>query len=130
MAKDKMGFVRNFMAHNVNISAPDANANWIKLTQYVQEQSGNLTNKYGHTETLQKVITFPNSTDTPDKLVEFSKSFLSFITSAEREKLKDDPTIYEVAKLLAEVAKLAYDTRAIALARDIVGKLVSYRPTS
>lgn len=125
--KDKMGFVRNFMAHNVNISAPDTNANWEKLLQYVQKCSVKLTDKYGATGALQKVINFPDSTDTPDKLLEFSKSYLSFITSADRNLVKNDPTVYDIAKLLAEVAKPTFDSRVITIVRDIVAKLVSYQ---
>lgn len=125
--KTKSGFVFKFMAHNINVSAPNTDAEWKNLLLFVQGKSSELKNKYANNAALYTFINTAESANEPDELLNFSKSFLTFITSANRELAKDDPIIFDIAELLAEVAKLSYDKRVLDVVKDITEKLVIYR---
>jgi hypothetical protein len=121
--EEKMGFLGNFMAHNVNISSPDVNAKWVALTRYVKKESEVLSERYMNSKIIQDLISIGNSQHVPDTLFNFSKSLLLLVES-ENENIKNDPIIYNIAEKMTEVAKLSYDRRVIDIASDIIERLL------
>ena len=125
--KNSSGFLGNFMAHNVNISAPKTNAKWSQLRHQIIKESNDLLQRYEGNKNLYKAIDISKSNNTPDELLEFAKSFWSFVSSADTSKMKDDSVIFDIAGQLADVAKHSYDKRAIELAIMITKELVSLK---
>lgn len=123
--KKRTGFVGKFMAHNVNVSAPNTHAKWSQLRQYLQRNSSELLRNYANNDDLKEAIEISNSNNTPDELFEFAKCFLGFVSSADEHALKNDSIVFDLAEQLAEVAKLSYDKRAIDMAIMISQKIVS-----
>ncbi len=123
--KTRTGFVGKFMAHNVNVSAPDTHAKWSQLRQYLQGNSDDLLNTYANNDNLKDALEISKSNNTPDELFEFAKNFWAFVSSADEHALKNDSVVFDITVQLAEVAKLSYDKRAIDMAIMISKKIVS-----
>lgn len=122
--KGKNGFMGKFMAHNINVSAPNTNAKWSLLRQYLENNSDVLLKKYSNNDNLREAIGILKSRNTPDELLEFAKCFLAFVSSADKNVLKNDTVIFDLVEQLAEVAKLSYDKRAIDMVIMITQKIV------
>lgn len=122
----KMGFVDSFMAHNVNISSPDASAKWEALTLYIKKNSFNFIELYKNSSQAQNLVYIVRADDVPDVLFEFSKC-LKLLIESHKDIVKNDPVIYDVVKKFAEVAKSSFDKRVIDMASNLIEILVTLR---
>lgn len=122
----KMGFVDSFMAHNVNISSPDASAKWEALILFIKKNSFELVESYNNSTHVQKLTYISRAEDIPDVLFEFSKC-LKLLIESHKDIVKNDPLIYDIVRKFAEVAKSSFDKRVIDMANNLVEILVALR---
>ena len=121
-----MGFVDSFMAHNVNISSPDASAKWEALILFIKKNSFELVESYNNSTHVQKLTYISRAEDIPDVLFEFSKC-LKLLIESHKDIVKNDPLIYDIVRKFAEVAKSSFDKRVIDMANNLVEILVALR---
>ncbi len=115
-AQDKMGFLRGFLAHNVNVSDPETGLKWRKLRKDILEYAQRSTEGYDSRD-LQKLTSMLTSeNEVPDQLYEAGKTLEILVENPKKNHLKQDKLILKIISNFAEVAKLSQDPRVIQIA--------------